>query len=337
MNWFILTKFAQVWKIESDGSFASEVKKFYELEYKRSFLLNNKFKGLEQRKENILKGLSQELLRTCQTIKEPLSRTFETWLKRHAITNPKQWAIARTEEIYYYNDVESFDEMLYEWQKYDENVENPEQQIFNIVGDFQSLIPFFENYVQEMKQMELDEIFTSKSIEHYNDWKGTEFATIEEAESAIEMKTIADYDFTSSDYTLESFKDVLDNFGITPNFIEEFYEKIIFPLWYNYWASQGIDKTRENIENIYKELIEAKDVKDNVLAINFAINAAHQSGDMLDYLEEYGQIEHIYKKHGDLKSLLDFLSSDQNAELIHEWEGQMKEIGVIKQYNTETL
>lgn len=335
MNWFILTKFAQVWKIESDGSFPSEVKKFYELEYKRSFLINNEFRGLGQRKENILKKIDQELMRTCELIKKPLLNVFEKWLKNHAITNPKQFAEARVEEVYGqdYSNEEAFNSMLYEWQRYNKNIKNPETEMFHVIQNFESLTEFFELQSDSMKQMEEEDLNYS-GIENYNNANGTEFKTIEEARNYIQNKPAESYSDISY-YDFESFINTLDNLGIITNFMEEFYEKIIFPIWFDYWKKKGIVKTRENNESIYNMLLKARDIKDNILAINWAIHSAHQNGNMIDYLEEYGRVQYDYEEHGSLEGLLNYLSNENNMGLIAEWEEEMKRIGVNKSYNTE--
>lgn len=317
MNWFL--KLSQVWKIESDGSFASDVKKFYELEYKRSFLLNNNFKGLPQRKENILKKIDQELQKVFYQLKIPLKNTLETWLQNHAITNASFWANQRFLDEQ--TDEENLDNMLMEWRRYDDNAK--EEQIPYLTKNFNSLSDLYYELFEEQKEMQKEDIYyeAKQNNQQYDE------SIIDQIDNSVQNN-----DYLVDLLNYESIISYLERFGTLSIFIIEFYEKIVFPKWFAYWQPQGIEKTRKTIEQIYQELINAKDIKSNIIAINLAINAAHQTGNMIDYLETYGNVDHNYHEHGSLKELLDYLSNDNNLDLIIDWEEQMEKIGVEKKY-----
>ncbi|PJF37795.1 MAG: hypothetical protein CUN55_20260, partial [Phototrophicales bacterium] len=63
-------------------------------------LLNRPFKGLEQRKANILKNVENSLWDAIYEVKGPLDATLSKWLQGHAITNPSEWAEARVGDDY---------------------------------------------------------------------------------------------------------------------------------------------------------------------------------------------------------------------------------------------
>jgi len=92
MNWYFLTKIAQLWTHSESDSFEDELIHFHEMEYKLSMLHQRPFNGMPKRKENIMAKLQEALYNSIEKVKEPLIKTFEGWLQSHALTNPSGWA-----------------------------------------------------------------------------------------------------------------------------------------------------------------------------------------------------------------------------------------------------
>ena len=59
-----------------------------------------------------------------------------------------------------------------------------------------------------------------------------------------------------------------------------------------------------------------------MVVVNLAINATHQTGDMLDYISNYASGS---GSSSEMKGFLDEMSSGSKAE---EWNEQLREIGV---------
>lgn len=74
---------------------------------------------------------------------------------------------------------------------------------------------------------------------------------------------------------------------LVDDMIINFNEKVVFPLWYGEWSYRGIDETRENIEKIYETLSSADTApfSEKFVIITVALNSAHQTGSMVDYVE----------------------------------------------------
>jgi len=170
----------------------------------------------------------------------------------------------------------------------------------------------------------LNEKLYSSGFETFGeDQRGEAFVSEEEAEAYVEE--IAN-NFDLSDYIYgigtENFMNSLSYAGIYPeSFIAELAQNLVFPLWLNYWQAMGIEGTRESVEEAYNMLKKEGDISNEIMAINHALNVTHQSGDMIDYLEQHLMGVDV----NSIKSLLDDLSSNT---YIPEWNKELKEIGV---------
>jgi len=67
----------------------------YEIEYKYHAIKNNSFSGMQKRKDNILKILSEVGEEAVAFIAETFEKVFSQWLENHALTDPEAWARAR--------------------------------------------------------------------------------------------------------------------------------------------------------------------------------------------------------------------------------------------------
>jgi hypothetical protein len=303
-------------------------------------LTTRPFKGNPKRLENIIKKTEETLWNVIEQVKIPLIETFDHWLKNHALLDPQMWADQRTnerDETYNFSDPyeigQAFDNMLFEYKRYKHpNFDYRDNQslgynniFFEFLRDVMSNInnlPVFKSlgirYLEGYKEMLIDDL-SSEGFKSFGERMGQNFNSPEEAQNYINNLDIDNIDIYDYIYDADIFKNSLANSGVDPfALISELNQHIIFPLWYDYWKQQGIDETRENIENIFNRLNGNTDLKNTIANINLALNASHQNGSMLDYLEEKSQ-------SGDLKGLLDSLTEGKNVK---KWNKQLREIGV---------
>ena len=189
---------------------------------------------------------------------------------------------------------------------------------FQNLEKFPAFTNFLEQYILEgEKENRYDEL-SRMEIEEYNDQFGTEFETKEQAEEEIDNMKV---DESFEDYLyvedVENFAALLSNYHDWEEILVEFYQNAVFPVWFQHWESEGIEATRDRIEEIYEELqkIQNVPINDQFLTINLATNATHQTGDMMDQYEQQYRIT---------KNELDSLS-DHNAE---DWDTELRRMGV---------
>ena len=342
MNWYNLYKKAQIWNIESDGSFTEELRRLYELEYKYSFLSKSdvfttnkndlQFKGMPERRENILKNLEIQLRQAIDNVARPLLATFGKWLEKHALLEPEIWATHRVEDL-----IENFDTseslliILEEYRKYYPS---------NLPPKFNDMLMDVLNNIQEapnfMKMIQFLKDGQKEGLREDMEYEGKSEEEIENTLTGIDNENPDDFllnniDVSSSAKEFASWMESLANFGLdTRGLIVEFYKIAIFPHWLDYWRNQGIEETRENIQNTYNNLLTIDSVPINqaIVYINIAINTNHQSGSMLEYLEEdIGEF--------DVSNTMSELS---NTNQYKNWTKQLKEVGVaFKPYNKSRM
>jgi len=350
MNWYGLIKLAQIWKSEynTDDSFVDQLEALYELEYKYFMLKSKPFRGMPQRKENILNQLRQRLNQLALEIREPILITFQSWLSSHALLEPGTWADSRVSNALYNNYDGSIssvmNDILHEYNNYSGILETPIEITFS---DFMQEItrnsdkfPFFKEFLSVLTpdyQANLEYNLESEGYEEFGETYGMDFASDEDGKAYIQNLTIDDIgiDTIIDGLELNNFNTFTSQLGSWRDFadsvLSEFYENFVFPLWYTYWGSRGIDETRQNIEFIYNNLLKAdvNDIENFIVYINAALNGVHQTGSMLQYLQEYiDQNPDEYNTWGeevDLKDTFDRLSLEPD---IQKWNKELKEIGV---------
>jgi len=344
MNWYRQIKQAQIWDVYSDGSFIDELKRLYELEYKWAALQNLPFNGMPQRRENILQNVTEELWEVINNVKEPIVKTISGWLSSHAITDPSQWANARVADMEKYNPGggignDEFKGVLSEYMRYTDpnwgkdywsepNWNIAFSQMMSHVVDnieaYPSINRMLDILVEDRKEM-MRQTYYDYGIESFNEEYGQNFSTEEEVENFIESQTVESlglaYDLLDY-YDLDTFITAANELGILNNITRELYQNLVFPAWYDKWSGEGIDATREAVEDIYQHLQRASSVGDHIAAINLGLNAVHQTGDMTDYLNEYGGVEDDVSN---IKDILEDLSEGENSE---EWDEELRQIGI---------
>jgi len=118
-------------------------------------------------------------------------------------------------------------------------------------------------------------------------------------------------------YDMSGIVDMIDGHGLLKQYMKELYEYAMFPVWMDKWGQQGIADTTEQLSDIYKMMIDAKSLPDNLVAINWALHAAHQTGQMTDYISEIDpEID---------KAFLDRMSNNPDSQ---KWIEELRQIGV---------
>jgi hypothetical protein len=171
---------------------------------------------------------------------------------------------------------------------------------------------------------ELDEY----GLEEFNKNYNTEFQNKQEATSFA--KEQYENMEISEQYDLDDFIEIANNYGLLTSIMTEIYRNIIFPLWYQKWGAEGIDKVRENIEQIYKDLLNAKTLQQNLIAINLVVNATHMSGRMINYLEDpsYSETEIEDPEEEYSKSIGQTLDEISEGNYSDNWNKQLRDVGV---------
>jgi len=113
-------KYAQIWNVPTEGGIEEKVAALYELEYKYSMLRDRNFNGVPERRDNILQGLEGNLFSVLDDVKDILLRTFDKWLKNHALLDAETWAEQRAGEtsIEDMGAENAYNSMIYEYVKY---------------------------------------------------------------------------------------------------------------------------------------------------------------------------------------------------------------------------
>jgi hypothetical protein len=263
------------------NSLLSELEVMYEWEYKYSMLSQSSDMSIEKRIDNILLTIRKRLNPILNSIIEKLSEVFENWLENHALLSPNTWAKARYKEIEYLGETNDILESIKdEYDRYGSN--NFYEEIF------QKLFKYFLRTLEQLR----NEYINDKELElegmEDNDGDVDDIKYLKQ--DIKELKAIKSKDdwkeFIESWYeSIESF--ILQN--ITDEQLILVYEKVVFPEWFAYWKEEGIEKTRNRVEKTYKDLISAvheESIQKKVMYINIALNESHQTGSMVDYIEQ---------------------------------------------------
>jgi hypothetical protein len=192
-------------------------------------------------------------------------------------------------------------QLMYEWEyKYNKILSTPMQNtvrqmnILNLISD--KMVPVLEDIIERLKKvyaswLERHEIFvdmedSKKWVEilyssykaYGNNWKDVFESLANEYEAW--SKKYNNYDST----VVEKLFMMKCNKENAISFAEDY----IYPFWYRYWRTSSISKTLESINRHYDKLkstnVRKEGFKDSIVTINFAINAAHQTGKMKDHI-----------------------------------------------------
>ena len=313
---------ASLWRTDhNDSDLESQLRKLYELNYKYEVLKSFPFTGYPKRKENTVLRMEKEILKPLVFVKDTLVILFERWLASHALTDSAEWAEARIRddaETGHGDFEQTIRGMLMEMSQY-----NPQYKINRDHGDTGWLMSHLSDVLAAMgmrKYQSVDEKLQELKEQEQNDLEidqggyeeGTEdYQYFIDQLEYLENKTLADY--LDNGYPLEHL--------MSDDILKDIYQDYIFPFWYNHWGDRGIDETREVVEEAYDRLqsINGQDLSNDLVNLNIALNTAHQSGSMLDYMD-------IYTEHSLDKNTLDELSNLDDQ--IPAWDNDLREIGV---------
>ena len=346
MNWYRHIKIAQIWNTgpqENVGTdFEKNLRNLYELEYKWSMMNMRPFTGLDRRRENIINNLRRNLNMAADYVKDVLAKVFEKWLRNHALLDPEAWATVRGGKVSEYTDdtIEMFSYVVDEYIDYSQKLEDPywhqngdeftkrkERTLMHEALENIDNMPHFEQTMEGLleghKEMLGSELIDD-GLEDISERFNKKFKDTEEADAFIDNLTLDEVDIESIAYfeDLDQLVEYIVEYGDGQAILIEFYQHLSFPKWYGYWKEQGIDETRATIERINEKLINAdpENTQEFIGAVNMALNAAHQTGSMLDYV---GQLTGAYSRK--IKELL----GDQSAGTqVPQWNEQLQGVGV---------
>ena len=358
MNWYGKIICAQVWEVDSDESFTEDLKAFYELEYKYNAIKNFPFEGMPQRYDNIFKNIEDSLMYVMDRLRGTLMSTFSGWLESHAITDPATWAQRRVDPygdgfMGSYDANDTLEGIISEYIRYKNGGQYPNpmfsgpntDQVFSeMLNDamansenFTSLGRVSEE-IQMMERERLENDLYNDEFENFGEnERGNAFQSEEEAQMFIEEQVenidIGDYIYG---YGKELLLSILEGSGQMEQFLIELNQYAVFPLWYTYWGSMGIDTTRELAEEAYDNLSNAKGFQEFHESLEEAIQTCHQNGSMLDYLSEYGGEEY----GGDPEEIEAIMFGLTEGKTNFEWDKELKSVGVkvpmiVREHNLE--
>ncbi len=327
---------------EDDIEILDHFELLYELEYKYHQIQNNNFLGLEKRRENILNIIETKSKQLIPAIADTFETVFSYWLDNHALTDPQKWAKQR-----FYENGESIIEIFgldYTWDLFIGELNrytnmDKEDIILKAININPKIMEesLLDLFVEDKLNLMIEDLKYS-GIEEFNniyeDFLNIKFKTEEEARDFIEdqFNSLDSFMnlFSTKEGALEYIIENLSNMGaldeedsFIQNYIdwEEFfliaYEHILFPFWYDYWSSMGIEETRDNVEEVYNQIVNIKKypLQKQFMILNIAKNTNHQNGSMMEYYEEIWNVDYVA-----LKKL-----SDMDTR---EWDEELKEIGV---------
>ena len=342
MNWYRLYKNAQIWKVkhsEEYGDLENHLRRLYELQYKYDTTKSSGFSGHPKRRQNILLGLEGAMVESISFVKEKLLMLFGRWLESHALTDANRWAESRMGDE---------DELQM-------NIEHGEMGMLieNIIGEFVRYSPDYKydyermskgwNGRNDIRQLinkatyeiisNMIEIKLSRNLNQYMEYfrrdmvemVENEMYNVDEEEDPEEWQELMRQKESYEEMDQSDFVEYIDidhlSHSLDSDDLKLIYEHYVFPHWYDEWAEQGIDATRENVENVYRkiEAIDGRNVSNDLVTINIALNTVHQTGSMLDYVEKYAGEDLSY----------DFLEQMSNLDAeVEEWDDELRKVGV---------
>jgi len=331
MNWYRILKFAQIWEENNSpygSGFMDDLYFLYESEYKYSMLSQypEKFQGHPQRRGNILKGFEENIRFLIEEVAGPISETFDQWLGHHAILSPRSWANQRLDTQLEMTDdcKEVIKAIQGESSRYYGNFIDTISKNINdypamrmILGDSRE-----EYYQQRLEDLEEDPEYQMRDEAQREEYAADELGYLQNLSFADLMDA---YGYADDEGFFTWASDVCGIYG--NHFLSDIY-MALFVFWYEKWSAEGIDETRETIEEINGQLeaIETLPIRQALIVINSAIGAAHQTGDMVDYLSVYLEQQGQDDVNGDeITRLLSSLSHLSGPEL-EVWNDDLRKI-----------
>ena len=331
--------FEALWDSEAvntgDAPFLGNVYRVYELEYKLQALKNSNLATMNpKRLENITNQVKLELGSAATTLKQILLNTFALWLKQHALTKPQIWAEQRYNYFTESDDDTNyiFEGIVGEYSRYAfAGGQRPRNfstdQFFPIIDRNLNKLPYTKSVLESVYKLYMQD-------EYDNDPEGTMerwgISTPEEADQHIATSTLEQDGLEGMVYDNESLIGIIEQHGDLSKFFIELYAKIVFPVWFAHWKDQGIVETRKRVQNVYNNLKKSspKDLGNMIAWLSAALNTAHQSGSMLDYVPEDDNFFVEIDGDSDSYSSQDLLQAVTDGKFNDQWDKELSEAGV---------
>jgi len=293
------------WPEGMEDPLADELQRFYEAEYKYSAVKNAGYWYGSGTQEQVVDSYSKEVMRSGQEISAYLVPVYDDWLSKHALNEPVQWAKAhigmarqRAEDEGYFEYQESpwndiadstaIDYYRYAYGSgrlpYSAYLKTPNYQPYLIRDMFAQYspasMPAWARWVETVRKSE------------EQSWEGDP----DNPEDAFPYTDLEDYWGNYSD-NVESLSSELstaaDYLGEQQawDMLEDIQRVMIFPGWFAHWEPKGIVDTRKRVQGVRDELYRianggGESPEDVSKTVNIGLNTAHQTGSMMDYIEE---------------------------------------------------
>ena len=292
--------------IKSNDDLLEELKIIYEWEYKYSQLKQSINIKNEKRIQNVLKTINIKLKPILNSVSDKIQEVFANWLKQHALTSANTWATARVKE---------FDEMVGDYEyilsaaagEYKRYNGNPNIFYENaFIVSFEEFSDLIYDIKYEIVSADEDELENTEDKEERKDIQ-QRIDYINDLDITTDAKEALEF---LENYLGQSAEEFL-NQNATEDSVVAIYEKVVFPVWFKHWKKEGIVQTRKKVQQVYKDLKKSKtesDLQKKIMYINIALNTSHQTGSMMDYIEQEHNIS-----QSDLDELSDVSDSDLKA------------------------
>lgn len=286
------------------------------------------FKGYPTRRENMLKGIEKQARQVIADLVDMLQPVFENWLAEHALINPRDWAenLIKQECEINGGSPNAIAAMIYNFSYGGAHGQSRQ----NIDSSFiaENLDDAIQNnqapaFAQWFKQAKLD--LQEADAENKDEYDTRPQEQIDEYYQNLEFSDyFSDYYENDGNEWLKFLSHVA-KFTDIYEFAVEIAQFGFFPAWYSYWKTEGIDKTRENVENAYKMIkqVESLPINQALVNINIIINTCHQTGGMIEYIVEATSDykNELYRAMQNLSNL-----TNSSPEIIS-WNKNLREVG----------
>jgi len=312
----ILLKIARI-GIRSSDELDQNLETITEWEYKY-YKIKHSRNIHPTRKENILKMIERELRPVIINVINSLSEVFEAWLDQHNVDDPYVLANARYTDEYIESvgPEDAVKTVKYEYEKFGGK---------NFVDTFlTSNFKYFKELIQEERNFLINDYYyqLEEAELHENE---EEIVELKERISELENYNTSDEElFNQFIFGYGNGESLIENVYDSPflqNMLADFYAEHVFSLWFDHWKQEGIVETINELRDVYQKLQKAKgeSIRDAIVAINLALNSAHQTGPMTSYIENrYPEVNQ------------NFLSelSNKGEDDIQEWDNELVEMGL---------
>jgi len=333
MNWY---KVAQIWNIEKSSSLTEELKAIHELEYKYRVINKNKFKGLEQRRENIASNIEKELYARLNDIRNQFLIIFKEWVASHNLNSDSAWA--RSKADYFKNQIEfsgiDFEDAainaisMYYQPSYNRHLgdKNATRQFMNkVVDELQGYIDESKSFKLIVKLRKNDLLMMN--LADLNEYFNMSFNNINEAKKYVNGLGYYDLDIEN-----ETVLDLINtNKDVALAFSEDVYRFLVYPHWIAKWKyhenkhNNTMVDTLRLVNGMVRKLQAASDINELMIAVTMSLNTLHQNGNLLeDHLENSTNQNIALNYDLDLEKLNELSNNDDYLK----WNEDLRAIGV---------